>query len=83
MSGLRYQLLHRAVSALIQAERFGAQTAVLLVQSFGGHLDDKSREDYGRFAEAMGCAPAFNAVTPVGRPTCLPLMIGWVAEAPR
>jgi hypothetical protein len=82
VSELRYQLLHRAVSALIQAERFAARTAVLLIQSFGGAADDKSREDYQRFAQAMGCTPAFNAVVPVGRTTAVPLLNGWLTDAP-
>ncbi len=82
VSGLRYQLLHRAASALIQAEDFRAGLAVLLIHSFGGHKDDKSREDYQRFAEAMICTPAFNAVVPVGRQTKIPLFIGWVVDVP-
>ncbi len=82
LSGLRYQLLHRAASALVQADRFGARIATLLVHSFGEHSDDKSLADYRRFADAMACAPAFNAVVPVGRSTRRPLLIGWVADAP-
>lgn len=79
---LRYQLLHRAVSAILQARHFNAPTAVLLIQSFGGSSDDKSRDDYHRFAEAMGCSPAFNAVAEAGRPTTPTLLIGWVTDAP-
>lgn len=82
VSGLRYQLLHRAASALIQAARFRAGVAVLIIHSFGGHADDKSREDYQRFAEAMGCVPTFNALTAVGRVTKTPLLIGWVPDVP-
>ncbi|MGH7392803.1 MAG: DUF6946 family protein [Candidatus Rokuibacteriota bacterium] len=82
VSALRYQLLHRAASALVQAERFGARFAVLLIHSFGGHADDKSREDYQRFAETMGCAPAFNAVVTVGRQATVPLLIGWLTDVP-
>jgi len=66
----------------VQAERFGARLAVLLIHSFGGHADDKSREDYQRFAEAMTCNPAFNAIVPVGRPTRVPLLIGWITDVP-
>jgi hypothetical protein len=82
VSALRYQLLHRATSSLVQAERFGARFAVLLIHSFGGHADDKSREDYQRFAEAMGCTPAFNAVGIVERRTTVPLLIGWLTDVP-
>lgn len=66
----------------MQADRLGARIAVLLIHSFGGHADDKSREDYQRFAEAMACAPAFDALVTVGRPTRLPLLIGWLADVP-
>ncbi len=82
LSGLRYQLLHRAASALVQADRFGAGIAVLLLHSFGGHADDRSREDYQRFAEVMACPPTFNALVGVGRPTKRPLLIGWLADVP-
>lgn len=45
--GVRYQLLHRTVSAVIEAERFSAKTAVMLVHSF--HQDHKWFEDYRAF----------------------------------
>jgi hypothetical protein len=48
---LRYQLLHRAASAVIEARRWGASEAVLLVQSFGG--DPEHFADFARFAEAL------------------------------
>src|SRR4051794_40984872 len=35
---LRYQLLHRAAAGLIEAERFGAGDAVLLVHAFKEHV---------------------------------------------
>ncbi len=82
ISGLRYQPLHRAASALVQAERFGARVAVLLIHSFGDHADDQSRDDYRRFAEAMACAPAFESVVQVGRDTKVPLLIGWLSDVP-
>ncbi len=66
----------------MQAEGFGAGFGVLLIHSFGGRADDKSRDDYRRFAEAMACARAFNALVGVGRPTKLPLLIGWLADVP-
>ena len=82
MTGLRYQLLHRAASALVQANRFGAGCAVLLIHSFGRHSDDKSRNDFQLFTNAMACAPAINTVAVVGGQTKLPLLIGWVSDAP-
>ena len=48
---LRYQLFHRAASAIIEAERCGAATAILLVQSFG---TDAGLEDFKQFATCLG-----------------------------
>jgi hypothetical protein len=49
---IRYQLLHRAASALITAQKFHAHAAVLLVHSFGDkpHL----RADFDAFCSALG-----------------------------
>ena len=82
LSHLRYQLLHRAASALIMGEHFKANIALLLVHSFGGRADDKSREDYNRFAEAMECSAAFDSLVVVGRTTKPPLLIGWLTDTP-
>jgi hypothetical protein len=49
---LRYQLLHRAASALYEAERYGAGHAMLLVHSFDP--DDASLNDFRAFASALG-----------------------------
>jgi hypothetical protein len=51
---LRYQLLHRAVSALLTAEQYRAVAAVLLVHSFSAkHV---GWADYSRFAALFGVA---------------------------
>jgi hypothetical protein len=57
-------------------------TAVLLVHSFGGTADDKSRDDYRRFAETMLCVPSFDSLALVGRSTRLPLLLGWMSDRP-
>lgn len=49
---IRYQLLHRTISAVSEAERFGAKSAVMLVHSFSqDHLWFK---DYQAFLELFG-----------------------------
>ena len=53
---LRYQLLHRTVATLLEARRFRAGKAVLLVQSFRD--DPVGLADYRRFAQAIGFALA-------------------------
>jgi hypothetical protein len=44
--------MHRTVSALIEARRFAARHAVMLVHSFGER--DESFADYERFAAMLG-----------------------------
>jgi hypothetical protein len=53
---LRYQLLHRAASALYEAERYGADHAMLLVHSFDP--DHASLDDFQVFASALGVGGA-------------------------
>jgi hypothetical protein len=52
VGGLRYQLLHRTVSALREARRYAAREALMLVHSFD--LRDSSLDAYQAFAEALG-----------------------------
>lgn len=65
---LWYQLLHRTVSALIEAERFNAPHALMLVHSFS--QTHERFEDYRAFVERMGVSGAVepNQICP-GRPT--------------
>ena len=52
VENLRYQLLHRTASALIEAENFSAFAAAMIVQSF--HPAALWKEDLERFAKAVG-----------------------------
>jgi hypothetical protein len=49
---VRYQLLHRTVSAVLTAQQFHAETAVLLIHSFSSTA--KWRDDFEEFCLAMG-----------------------------
>jgi hypothetical protein len=82
VSHLRYQLLHRTASALVEAERFGADVAVMLVQSFNRTADEESWRDMIRFGEAMGAQIQEGRVVPSPRPTDVPLYLGWVNSEP-
>ena len=82
VSDLRYQLLHRAASALKEAERFGANVAVMLVQSFNRTADEESWQDMLRFGEVMGVQVQENHVVPSPRPTDIPLYLGWINSQP-
>lgn len=75
---LRYQLLHRAVSALEAARLFAAHHAVLLVHSFS--LAHTGYADFERFAALLGVVVRTGAVS---RPLSLgniDLSMGWVAD---
>jgi Domain of unknown function (DUF6946) len=49
---LRYQLLHRSVSAVLEARRYRASVAMLLVHSF--KEDKKGFADFASFLKALG-----------------------------
>jgi hypothetical protein len=66
---LRYQLFHRTVSALLEAERYAAKAAVVLVHAFGPH-GSSNWTDYQLFLEALG-APSPTPGVVVG-----PLRLG-------
>jgi hypothetical protein len=78
---LRYQLLHRTASAAFEAERYGAEKALMLVHSFSAV--DRSLDDYRRFADALGLEGAdTNAITTARTIGAVELRLGWVADIP-
>lgn len=82
VGGLRYQLLHRTVSALYEAERYGCARALVLVHSF---VDSPtSLEDFVAFARALGISDAGRGVvsSPVVRHG-VELSLAWVDDRPR
>ena len=72
---IRYQLIHRTVSALVEADRFNASLALMLVHSFGG--EDVGFEDFAAFAHLLGTAAEPNAVRHVGERAGVDLYLGW------
>jgi hypothetical protein len=77
---LRYQLLHRSVSALLEAHRYGASEALMLVHSFDGN--NSSLDAYEAFAAALGVTNAGpNAIaTPITRGG-VTFRLGWVRDS--
>jgi hypothetical protein len=75
----RYQLLHRAIAAIVEAKRFRLGTAVFLVQSFG--RDEKGFRDYITFARQLGVDVRENAVVDAGVREGIRLYIGWLTCA--
>lgn len=76
-SGIRYQLLHRAASALIEAKRFHATQAILLVHSFSPAATWFS--DYEAFASLLGVRAQANRVHSAGTRGGVEFHIAWVS----
>ncbi len=72
---LRYQLLHRTVSALLIALEFHAEAAVMLVQSFSP--TEMWFSDFELFAELLDVEVAVGHVARVPHETPVPLFVGW------
>lgn len=79
VGGLRYQLFHRTVSALLEARRYGARDALMLVHSFDPA--DSSLDAYQAFAAALGVenTHADGITTSIVRGD-VTLRLGWVKE---
>lgn len=78
---LRYQLIHRTASAIYEAQRFHARTAVMMVHSF--HAEDAGSADYAAFAEALGFGRAEPTHMVGPRPfQGVDLYLGWTADRP-
>jgi hypothetical protein len=77
---IRYQLLHRTVSALLTARAFHASTAIMLIQSFS--RESKWRENFDAFVNALKARPLsadLFEIETVGSPR---LLAGWCNGAP-
>ena len=72
---VRYQLLHRSVSAILTAEQFGATSAVMLIHSFS--REKKWLDDFVRFGELLGVAAQPDQVCAVPGFTRPSFHIGW------
>ncbi len=71
-----YQLLHRAASAVIEAERFGALQSVMLVHSFS--LKNCGFEAFRDFAALFGVSAEIGKLFTVKRGNNTPLHLAWV-----
>ena len=72
----RYQLYHRTASALLEARRFQAGAAVMLVHSF--HPEHRWYEDFLAFTELFGARPGLGRLARLGAPGGTELFAGWV-----
>ena len=76
LSEVYYQLMHRTASAVIEAQRFHADTAVMLVHSFSQSHTWFS--EFCSFAGHLGVEPELNRVYACGQRSGIDLYIGWV-----
>lgn len=78
-SNLRWQLFHRSASAVLEAKRFRAAHAVMLVHDFSGV--QSSLPDFVAFAEKLGLAgAAANALSAPKIIDGVSLRFGWVCD---
>jgi hypothetical protein len=73
--GIRYQLLHRTVSALLTARAFHAPVAVMLVQSFSP--SSKWRDDFDAFSAALDAQPITPDLFELKLVGNTRLLVGW------
>jgi len=74
---IRYQLLHRAASAIITGQQYRAVAAVILIHSFCKDLSGWS--DYQIFARVFGTEPEIGVVQCLNDSLSVPLFGVWVS----
>lgn len=80
-AAVNYQLLHRTASALIEAERFHARDAAMIVHSFSP--DRRWFEAYERFCDVLGCRAEVGVPAVVTVPDGKRLLLGWASGEQR
>jgi hypothetical protein len=76
---VRYQLLHRTASAIIEAKRFNAPKAVMVVHSFS--QTNEWFEDYTNFLKLFGVVAQVGELVCVGVRDGVELCLGWAKGA--
>lgn len=80
---VRYQLLHRTASAVIEARRFQAKYAVMLVQSFVEEDAENHYGDFCKFVELFGRRAEKGVLIELGQVDPGRLLAGWVQSKER
>ncbi len=80
--GIRYQLLHRTASAVIEAKRFHAPFAVVVVQSFVADDTQNHYDDFCAFIRLFDKAPTKEKLVEISRPHGRRLFASWVQSKP-
>jgi len=77
---IRYQLLHRAVSAVITGQQYRAAAAILLIHSFSE--ERIGWPDYQAFTRLFGVEAMLGSVQRLGSGSAVPLFGLWVLGNP-
>jgi len=77
---LRYQLFHRAASALLAARLHHSPIAILLIHSFSAA--HAGFQDYAAFLHLFGAQPTVDRLVPMGAFQGRRLFAGWVNGQP-
>ena len=78
---VHYQLLHRTVSALIEADRFATKHAAMIVHSFSP--ERRWFEAFERFAALFGLTAMTGEPLLLNTPAGHKLVLGWACGDPR
>lgn len=76
-----YQLLHRTASAVIEAQRFKTDVAVMVVHSFS--TDRKWFDVFAEFVKLYGLTVKVGELVEAQIPSGIPLFLGWACGDPR
>lgn len=76
---LRYQLFHRTASAIVEAKKYGAPDAAMLVHTFSQR--DDWFDDYAAFLIALSLPAEINGVATKRLTSGIRLHLGWVHGA--
>lgn len=75
---IRYQLLHRTVAAMLEAQRYHAKHAVMLVHSFS--VNGEGFEDYKAFLAMLDLESEPGILQEVGERNGVQLWVGWLED---
>jgi hypothetical protein len=75
-ANLRYQLLHRAASAIIEAERFKSDVAIMIVHSFS--QEHRWLGDFDAFARHVDAEASLGELALARAAPGRPFYLGWV-----
>jgi hypothetical protein len=80
---IRYQLLHRTASAIIEAKRFHAPFAAMIIQSFVSDDAENHYGDFCAFIRLYGKEPIKGTLIELATPNKCRLFAAWVQSSPK